>query len=189
MALRLKRIVAFSQVALRSRLAWVLVCLHAVWFFLAITNMLPPSRESAKLLEHFSGSTTAIFAGRPFHFAYESLAVQFQFLVDLPSMIAAIPVDLLLSPLMRLARLDLYSGSYVGAGLSLMLASCQWLAVGKLLESWRSFSNWGESFLAWVQRWFALVAALVLLFTTVATPLVSAHSRTLAHQRHAIPSR
>jgi hypothetical protein len=186
-ALRLNQIAVFVRASMRSRLAWILVCLHAAWFFLAIANMAPPSRAFAHWLES-GGSDVAVLAGRPFHFIYQSLAMQLLFLADMPSMIAAVPVALLISPLMRLAALDLYSGSYVGAALMLIFASCQWLAIGNFIESRLSSSNCGKSFLAWLHRYFALLAAFVLLFTAVATPLVNAHSREVAYHRHAIPS-
>ena len=36
----------------RSRLAWLLACIHALWFFLAVANMSPPSPELGEFLEN-----------------------------------------------------------------------------------------------------------------------------------------
>ena len=143
--MRLTRIADFTRASLHSRPDWTLVCLHAAWFFLAIANMSPPSHAFAKLLEHV-GSTATIFAGRPFHFAYESGALQFLVVADLPSMIAEIPFGLLAMPLLRLFPLDLYSGSNVDASLMVLVASCKWLAVGNFLESRLLSCNWGDQF-------------------------------------------
>src|SRR5215472_4886874 len=169
---RLTRIATSFRASLRSRLAWVLVCLHAAWFFLAIANMSPPSRAFAKWLESLTWSDMTLFAGRPFHLYYESLAMKALFLADLPSMLVEIPIGLLAMPLLRPFHMDLYSSSYVDAALMLVVASCQWLAVGRILESWLSPSNWGKSFMVWLQRNFVLVVATILLFSAVATPLV-----------------
>ena len=184
---RLANLRRFLAEVVRSRLARLMVFLHAAWFFITIANMLPPDPAFAKFLEHFSGSTTTLFAGRPFHFAYESPAMQFLFLADMPSLIAGIPVGFLISPLMRLAGLDFYSGSYVGAFLMLLVASCQWLTIGKLLESRLSSSNWGKRFLGFVHHYFFLVAGSIFLFTAIAAPIVNAHSRQRA-SRHSASS-
>lgn len=149
--------------------------------------MSPPSRAFAKWLES-GGSDMTLFAGRPFHFYYASLAMKLLILADLPAELVEIPVGLLAMPLLRPSHIDLYSGSYVDAALMLLFASCQWLAIGNFIESRLSSSDWGKSFLAWLHRYFVLLAAFVLLFTAVTTPLVKAHSGKVAYHRHAIPS-
>ena len=153
MTSRLRQIAVFVRVSLRSRLAWILVCFHAAWFFLAIANMAPPSHAFAKWLES-GGSDMTVYAGRPFHFTYESFAMKLLVFADLPSMIAEIPIGFLATPLMRFTRMDLYSGSYVGAAVDFLLASAQWLALGKFFELRLSSSNWGKAFLYRVQRSF-----------------------------------
>ncbi len=188
MTSRFTKIASFGRASLRSRLGWILVCLHAAWFFLAIANMSPPSRAFAKWLESLSWSDMTLFAGRPFHFYYESLAMKLLILADSPAEIAEIPADLLAMPLLKPFHMDLYSGSYVDALLMLLLASLQWLAFGRLLESRLSARRWGLTFLAWVQRNSVLLVTTVLLFTAIATPLVNAHSRKVAYHRRTIPS-
>lgn len=188
MSSRLAGIAAFSRAAVKSRLAWILVCLHACWFFLAMANMSPPSRAFAKYIEH-SGGDTSILAGRPFHFAYESLAMQLLFLADMPSTIAiGLPTALLVTPVLHFIHPDLYSRSYVGAAIMLISASCQWLAIGTILDRHLLFSTRGKSFLEVVRRSFPVVVVLVLLATAIVTPLVNEHSRKLAARHHAIPS-
>src|SRR6266436_3853751 len=122
--------------ASRSRLAWLVCSLHAACYLLAIANMSPPSREVANFIEQFSGSTVSILAGRPFHFAHESLFLQLLTVFDLPSMFASIPIALLLFPLLKLFHLGLYEGSYIGAGIQIAMGSLQWLLVGRLAEVW-----------------------------------------------------
>jgi hypothetical protein len=105
--------------------------------------MSPPSREVANFIEQFSGSTVSILAGRPFHFAHESLFLQLLTLFDLPSMFASIPIALLLFPLLKLLHVGLYEGSYVGAGIQIAMGSLQWLLVGRLAEVWLGSRRWG----------------------------------------------
>lgn len=180
--MRLKQTAAFAQAALRSRLAWILVCLHAAWFFLAIANMAPPSHAFANWLES-GGSDMTVFARRPFHFTYQSLAIKSLVLGDMPAELAEIPIGLLAKPLQRLVRLGLYAISNLDAALMLLFASCQWLTIGKLMESWLSASTCGKRFLGSVHRYFVLVVASVLLFTAIATPIVNARSQRRA-SRH-----
>ncbi len=43
----LKKLVTLIRAGANCRLAWVLVFLHAAWFFVAIANMSPPSPQLA----------------------------------------------------------------------------------------------------------------------------------------------
>jgi len=176
----------FLSEAVRSRLAWLVVSLHAAWFLLAIANMSPPSREVANFIEQFSGSTVAILAGRPFHFAYESLFLQLLTVLDLPSMFASIPVGLLLSPLLKLFHLGLYEGSYVGAGIQIAMGSLQWLLVGRRFEVWLGSRRWGMSALQRINRHFVTLTVLILLLTAISVPLLNATSRRFTFRHTAI---
>ena len=176
----------FLSEAVRSRLAWLVVSLHAAWFLLAIANMSPPSREVANFIEQFSGSTVAILAGRPFHFAYESLFLQLLTVLDLPSMFASIPVGLLLSPLLKLFHLGLYEGSYVGAGIQIAMGSLQWLLVGRRFEVWFGSRRWGMSALQRINRHFVTLTVLILLLTAISVPLLNATSRRFTFRHTAI---
>lgn len=171
---------------MRSRLGWILVCLHASWFFLAVANMSPPSPAFAKYLEAGGWSSATLFAGRPFHFTYESLALKSLLVADLPAMLAELPFSFLLLPFLKLAHANLYSGSYISAGSLLLLASCQWLAIGASLQSLLSASKWGTWILGRVRRYFVLIIAVVILFATIATPMINARSRGLGFRQPAI---
>lgn len=101
---------AFVRGCIRSRLGWLLVCLHAAWFVFAVANMSPPAPEFAKYLDNGGWSSAALLAGRPFHFAYESIPLKVVFLIDLPAMLAAAVVGLVLSPALR----AFHVGHFVG---------------------------------------------------------------------------
>ena len=180
---KLGRILAES---IRSRLAWLLVSLHAAWFLLAIANMSPPSPELANYLEHGGGSSASILAGRPFHYEYESLFSKLLLLSDLPSELASIPVALLLLPLLKLFHVGLYDGSYIGAAILTAMGSLQWLIVGRLANGWLSSRPWGVSILHRIGRHFVLLMTLILLFTAVSAPILNARSRRLGFRHAAI---
>ena len=118
---------------IRSPLAWVLVGLHAVWFFAAIAAMGPPSRTAAQFWDSLQGADWTIFAGRAFHFHYEPLIVKALWAADLPALIMALLPALLISPLLHLA-LGTFEASYVAAGGFLIAGSLQGLAIGRRLE-------------------------------------------------------
>src|SRR5262245_41572750 len=80
--------------AAKSRIAWLLVCLHGMAFFLAVANMSPPSSGLGAFLDGGGWSSATLLAGRPFHFAYESLLLKWLVLLDLPGTLAVIPVSL-----------------------------------------------------------------------------------------------
>jgi hypothetical protein len=122
---------------IRSPLAWVLAGLHAVWFFVAVHAMGPPSRAAAQFWDSFQGADWTIFAGRTFHFHYEPLIVKLLWAADLPALLMAILPALLMAPLIRLAHLGTFETSYVAADF-LIAGSLQWLAIGRRLEvRWR----------------------------------------------------
>jgi len=119
---------------IRSPLAWVLVGLHAVWFFAALHAMGSPSRAAAQFWDSFQGADWTIFAGRPFHFHYEPLIVKAFWVADLPALLIAILPALLITPLIRLAHLGTFETSYVEASEFLIAGSLQWLTIGRRLK-------------------------------------------------------
>ncbi len=145
----IRAFVRYVQTSARSRLAWLLACLHAAWFLLSIADMSPPSPGFAAFLENGGGSSATIFAGRPFHFAYESIALKLLFLFDLPSELAIAAVGLLSIPiawpLEKMFHPTLYARSYFGASLVFLVATVQWLAVGNSLETWLASKRRGTS--------------------------------------------
>jgi hypothetical protein len=171
------------QEGLRSRIAWILVAFHASCFLFAIAAMSPPSREFAAFLETFSGSSTTIFAGRPFHFHYESALLQVIFLLDLPSAIACVPVLILLSPVFGIFHVGIFVGSYFGASLALFASSVQWLMIGSVAEKRFMRREWGRGLVGIANRYIVALLALIMLASAVGLPLVAARSRR-AGMRH-----
>jgi hypothetical protein len=108
---------------IRSPRAWVLVGLHAVWFFVAVHAMGTPSRAAVQFLDSLQGADWTIFAGRNFHF----------WAADLPALLMDI-LPSLIAPVLRLAHLGTFETSYVEAGEFLIAGSLQWLAIGRRLE-------------------------------------------------------
>src|SRR5436189_6345290 len=83
-----------------------------------------PAPWLGEFLDRGGWSSATLFAGRPFHFHYESMVMKLLVLVDFPSMLAALPIGLLISPLMSAAHAGSFIGSYVGALIELVTASC-----------------------------------------------------------------
>jgi hypothetical protein len=172
------KLTGFLSRAVRSRLAWLLVFLHASWFMLTIANMSPPSHDVANFIEHSEwSSTTAILAGRPFHYHYESLSLQILFFVDLPSLLASIPVGFLALPFLKLFHLGLYEGSYVSAGILLAVSALQWLTIGYIADKCLGSLLWGPSVRLRIHRSFIVLTILIFLFTAISVPIVNARSR------------
>jgi hypothetical protein len=94
----------------------------------------PPSRAAADLLVGMQGADWTLFAGRPFHYAYQSWILQSLVLVDMPAMLIESACGLLLWPVTLIKRIPIYEASYIGAGILFVLATGQWLIVGYLLQ-------------------------------------------------------
>jgi hypothetical protein len=141
----LKRLTTFVRDSAGCRLGLVFVVLHAAWFLLAIANMSPPSPQFAEFLDGGRGSSAAILAGRPFHFTYESYLLKCLFVLDLPSMIATVPIEFLVGALLKVMHVGSFVGSYFGAGFILIAGTLQWFAMGRIGQSWlmhRPSGNW-----------------------------------------------
>jgi hypothetical protein len=180
---KFRRLLADAE---RSRLAWVLVLLHAAWFLLTIANMHPPSREFANYLDGTTGSTATIFAGRSFHYHYESLSLQLLMLFDLPSWLASVPIGLFLTPALNVLHVGTYADPYVAAVVVFLMSSLQWLIIGKYADGWLGSRPWGVSTLHRINRHFVLFAVLILLITAVSAPLLTARSWKLQFRHSAI---
>ena len=124
----------FVRSCMRSRVAWLLASIHAVWFFVAVEKMGPPSRQAATFLDSLAGADFTMFAGRTFHFTYQSLDLKALMVADLPAGLAQLPLGLLLSPLRKTLHIGTFEESYVSAALLFIVATCQWLVVGRLAE-------------------------------------------------------
>ncbi len=182
----IRKFASFFEQAVRSRLACVLISLHTAWFFLAIANMSPPSAGLTKYLDQGGWSSATLFAGRPFHFTYESIVLKSLVLVDLPAMLAELPIGLPLSPLVSTLHLGSYSRSYLEAGLLLLLATCQWLVVGRLVESRIGSTKSGAQLLSRLRRYWMIAVACIVILTAIAVPIVNQRSRALGFRHGAI---
>jgi hypothetical protein len=173
----LKRLVIFIRACANCRLAWILVFLHAAWFFVAIANMSPPSPQLAEFLEQGGGSSAALLAGRPFHFHYESNLLKCLFVVDLPSMVATIPIGFVVVVLLKVLRVGNFVGSYFGTGLLLLAGTLEWLALGKLMEDQLGRRQSGRWVVQMFNRYCVPAIVIIVLFTIIATPMVNRRSR------------
>lgn len=169
-----------------SRLAWLFAALHAAWFFLSLANMSPPSPALADFLDSGGSSTAAMFAGRPFHYHYEAALLQLLVLADLPSMLVQALVGLMLLPLLINIHIGHYVGSYFGAGFLLLIATFQWLVIGRSVETWSLSRGWGAMLLRPLTRYFAVAVIFILLATSVSVPLVNKRSQRLGFRHPAI---
>jgi hypothetical protein len=129
-----RRVAPLIQACVRSPLGWLLAALHTIWLGLGIRSMGPPSRTAASFLESVQGADWTLFAGRPFHFTYQSWVLKSVLLADLPSMLVASAGELLLWPMSFILHIGMYEGSYVSAGLLFVVATAQWLMVGCVIE-------------------------------------------------------
>ena len=180
----LNRLVSFMRACATCRLAWIFAFLHAAWFFVAIANMSPPSPQLAQYLDQGGWSSASVLAGRPFHFHYESNLLKCLFLADLPSMLAAIPLDFAVGALLRVVRVGSFVGSYFGAGLMLLAGTLEWLALGKLSAGWMEQKQRGRWVLQKLDRYWRPAIIFIVLFAIIATPIVNRRSRQLGF-RHA----
>jgi hypothetical protein len=170
----------------RSRLGWLLACVHAAWFFLAIANMSPPSHALADFLDKGGWSSSTIFAGRPFHFHYESTLLKSLILVDWPSMLVEFVLGLLAWPLLTTIHPSRFAASYFDAALLLLIATCQWLVVGNEGQTRLVSKPWGAALARTLNRYFVISVALILLFAVVFVPIVNERSRRLGFRHPAI---
>lgn len=129
-----RRASMFLRGCAASRLGWLLACAHAVWFYFGIQSMGPPSRAGADFLNSVQGADWTFFAGRPFHYEYQSWILKSLILADIPAMLVGSFFSLLLSPFWLLRHIGIYEGSYIGAAFLFVLATGQWLVVGYRLQ-------------------------------------------------------
>ena len=123
----------FLRSCAASRLGWLLAGIHALWFYVGIQSMGPPSRMAANFLDSTQGADWTLFAGRPFHYTYQSWVLKSLILADVPAMLVGSFFSLALSPLQLFMHIGIYEGSYIGAISLFILATGQWLMVGHLI--------------------------------------------------------
>lgn len=125
--------------------------------------------------------------GDPFHYEYEALALKLLILADLPSMLAILPVSLLLAPVSKVVGSGFYSNSYLSAGLMLMGATCQWLLAGHRCERW--VVRRSSVLHAQLHRWWGAAIVIIVVATFVLAPTINQRSRALGFRHAAISFR
>jgi hypothetical protein len=162
----------------RSRLGWILVSLHAAWFFLATADMTTPSPSVEAFVNSFGGSTTILFAGRPYHWGYQSLALKLLMVLDFPSHLAVAlvftPVAFFLPPGFHPS---IHEGSYLMAALVFLGASCQWLLLGNSLHRWLVSGRRRRWVLEQLHRRFTMIVTITLVIALILTPIINERSR------------
>lgn len=121
-----------------SRVGWAFTTIHALWLYVGVLGMGNPSRGAAAFLDSLQGADWTVFAGRPFHFEYQSWILKSVILADMPSMLVQAICGLILWPVSSAMHVGTYEGSYISAGVLFVIASMQWLIVGHTLK--RRFS-------------------------------------------------
>lgn len=121
--------------AVQSRVAWLVAAAHGLWFLLSVANMSPPDKALGEFFDQGGWSTTALFAGRPFHFHYESAALKILILADLPGVLLMVPFHIAISPFLITLHLSHETASYFEAAYMLIGGTCQWLLLGRILEA------------------------------------------------------
>jgi len=107
-------------------------------------------------------------------------------LVDMPSMFATVLIGVLLLPVIGATHIGSFVGSYIAALLELLVASCQWLAVGFAVATRLESRAWGAALLRKVNKHFLIVITLLMLLTVMSVPLVNHRSRALGFRHGAI---
>jgi hypothetical protein len=134
MAHKLNHVVPLIRRCVQSQLGWFLAAIHALWLGLGIRSMGSPFPVATRLLDSMQGADWTLFAGRPFHFTYQSWILRSVLLVDLPSLLIASVGDLLFWPISLIWHIGRYEDSYIGAASLFVVGTGQWLLVGFAIE-------------------------------------------------------
>jgi hypothetical protein len=170
-----------------SDIAWFVVTLHATVLILCTVNLAPSDREFAESLDRLyaagGSSSASVYAGRPFHFTYESVPLKVLTLLDLPALILAGGVERGLEGL-RMLPSGLYYLSYVSFSLDAVIGSAQWLLLGSLLGRRPRVGGRRERLLGVFRSNRKLFFGGVVAVAVIAAPLLQWRSNTLGF-RHA----
>jgi hypothetical protein len=165
------------------------VVLHASIYVLCIANMSPPDREFADSLDRLyasgGGSSATVFAGRPFHFNYESIPLKLVMLVDVPAAIGAGASGYAVQSALWFEP-RLYVQSWLDACGLLVVASMQWLLMGYWFERRLEGRHRWARVLAAIRARRAAIGAAVVAATIVAAPLIQMRSNSLQRGHAAI---
>jgi hypothetical protein len=116
------RCVAICRAVVTNDVAWLLAAVHGVVLVLCVANMSPPDREFAEDLDRVYAnggwSSATVYAGRPYHWHYESIPFQLLSLADLPAEFLGAVFGVGVNALVPLPS-DHYRVSYILFGLQI----------------------------------------------------------------------
>ncbi len=122
--------------ARKSIVGWnlgiLLAIIHGIWFCSAVAALGSHPHAAISFLPNGS-STESLFAGKPFHFEYESAFLKILFFLDFPTLLLCRLLNYFLS-LLRL-RASTYAQSYIDAALLLCFGCLQWLIIGRWIAT------------------------------------------------------
>jgi hypothetical protein len=117
----------------RKHLGLVLAEIHLIWFLAVVATLCRRPHAEISFLPDGSSSAT-LFAGRPFHFEYESVIVKLLMLADIPAALVVGLLEYCSASLLRSWASD-YARSYIDAGLLLFAGTMQWTVIGCFISS------------------------------------------------------
>jgi hypothetical protein len=133
----MKKVISrFIKRAASDRVGHTLLIAHLCLFIYVFAQKSPVSRtEHNRVIEAGETlSSTILFAGRGFHFHYESPLLKFLLMIDSPALLIEMALGIFLIPLRYFVRLGAYDESWVAAGMFLIATSIQWQLVGYCLN-------------------------------------------------------
>ena len=180
---------AICGAVVTSDVAWLFAMVHGVVLVLCVANMSPPNREFADSLDRVYAnggwSSATVYAGRPFHLAYESLPLQLLTLADMPAELLAAVVGVGLGELMPLPS-DHYGVSYLVLGLNTLFASMQWLIIGALFARGLRSEGRGDRWVTAFRNRRRIVFGMLIIIVLVGAPLLQWRSYQLGFRHPGI---
>jgi hypothetical protein len=110
----------------------LLAIIHGIWFCVVVSALGHHSHAAISFLSDGS-STETLFAGKPFHFEYESAFLKVLFFLDFPALLVCRLFNYVFS-LVRL-QVSAYALSYIDAALLLCFGCLQWLILGRSIAA------------------------------------------------------
>jgi hypothetical protein len=110
----------------------LLAIIHGIWFCVVVSALGHHPHAAISFLSDGS-STETLFAGKPFHFEYESAFLKVLFFLDFPALLVCRLFNYVFS-LVRL-QVSAYALSYIDAALLLCFGCLQWLILGRSIAA------------------------------------------------------
>ena len=162
-----------------STIGLLAACVHASLLVVAIAAMSPPSPGLGEYFDSGGGSSATLFAGRPFHFVYESLILKLLVLADIPATLVRAAVLIPVGLVLKAAGVGSYVASYVDAAGALLFGSVQWFLVGRYVESRILRSGGGDRLVQTVSSSLKVVIPLIGILTLIIASWLNAPSAEL----------